>query len=156
MTERDELTAEEDYSLEAPNAEFRDLTAQCVRRLHEVAERITTAAQRVDSGMPEIKTAALNFSTLLAMITRLQREIAEYRENEWVRGKVSRETLKGWVDHLDVIYREWRKTERRLSALLGVDESHWTDRDIERTTDACYHALLLLKGIKTSRREESA
>jgi hypothetical protein len=65
--------------------------------------------------------------------------------------------IEGWVDDLDVIYHEWLKTEHRLSTLLRVDESQWTElRDIERTTDACYHALLLLKGLTTSRREESA
>jgi len=157
----DKLTAEAYQSLELlPYSEFSHLTEQFVRYLDDIVDGINDTARSIDICTPrKIESAAQQLlSTLLSMIARLQREIAKYPENDLASVRACRETLKGWEENADVIYHEWRKTQRRLNALPLVEESNWTEilGILEQTTDACYHAVLLLERMTKYRLRESA
>jgi uncharacterized protein Yka (UPF0111/DUF47 family) len=91
------------------------------------------------------------------MIARLQTEIAQYPDNHLPKVTASRETLKVWEENADQIYHEWRKTQRRINMLPLVDESNWTEilGILEQTTDAAYHAVLLLERMAKFRLRQS-
>lgn len=157
----DKLTAEVYNSLELlPYSELSQLTEQFVRRLDDIVDGINNTARSIDICTPRtIQNAAQELlTTLLSMIAGLHKEIAEYPENELASVKACRETLKGWEENADVIYHEWRKTQRRLNVLPLVEESNWTEilGILEQTTDACYHAALLLERMTKYRLRESA
>jgi uncharacterized protein Yka (UPF0111/DUF47 family) len=146
----DELTAEAYSSLELiTQSEFIHLTEQFIKRLDDIVDGINDTARLIDICTPRmIEDAAQEIlSTLLLMIARLQTEIAQYPENELANVRACRQTLKRWEENADVIYHEWRKTQRRINMLPLVDESNWTEilGILEQTTDAAYHAALLLE-----------
>lgn len=157
----DRLTAEAYHSLETLQyCELSHLTEQFVKYLDDIVDGINNTARSIDIFRSRTTENAAQelLSTLLSMITRLQTEIAEYPQNELARVRACRETLKGWEENADVIYHEWRKAQRRLSALPLIDESNWTEilGILEQTTDSCYHAALLLERITQYRLRESA
>jgi len=146
----DKLTAEAYHALESLEySEFIHLTEQFVNRLDDIVDGINDTARLIDICVPRrIEGAAHEMlSTLLSMIARLQAELAQYPENGLASVRACRETLKGWEVDADVIYHEWRKTQRRINELPLVDESNWTEilGTLEQTTDAAYHAVLLLE-----------
>jgi uncharacterized protein Yka (UPF0111/DUF47 family) len=146
----DELTAEAYSALELlTHSELIYVTEQFVKRLDDIVDGINNTARLIDICTPrKIEDAAQAIlSTLLLMITRLQTEIAQYPENELASVRACRETLKGCEENADVIYHEWRKTQRRILVLPLVDEANWTEilGILEQTTDAAYHAALLLE-----------
>lgn len=146
----DKFTAEAYQALESLKySEFIPLTEQFANRLDDIVDGINDTARLIDICVPRrIEGAAQEIlSTLLSMIGRLQTELAQYPENELASVKICRETLKGWETNADLIYHEWRKTQRRINALPLVDEANWTEilGILEQTTDAAYHAALLLE-----------
>lgn len=52
-----------------------------------------------------------------------------------------------------MVYHEWRKSHRRYSTLSLLPEFDWTEilGILEKTTDDCYHAALLLERITKQR-----
>ena len=146
----DGITAEAYSALELlTHSELIHLTEQFVKRLDDIVDGMNNTARLIDICIPrKIEDAAQEIlSTLLSMIARLQTEIAQYPENELADVRVCRETLKRWEESADVIYHEWRKTQRRINMLPLVDEANWTEilGILEQTTDAAYHAALLLE-----------
>jgi uncharacterized protein Yka (UPF0111/DUF47 family) len=90
------------------------------------------------------------------MIARLQMEIARYPENELASVRACRETLKVDEENADVIYHDWRKKQYRILVLPLVDEANWTEilGILEQTTDAAYHAAVLLERITRYRQRQ--
>jgi hypothetical protein len=146
----DRLTAEAYQALELlPYNEFLHLTEQLVNRLDDIVDGMNNTARIVDVCTPRRTEGAAHqlVAALLSMVERLQEELALYPENDLQSAKACRKALKGWEEKADLLYHEWRKTQRRLSALPLVDESNWTEilGVMEQTTDAAYHAALLLE-----------
>ncbi len=156
----DRLTAEAYQALELlPDSEYMRLTEQFIKRLDDIADGINDTARIVDFCTPRKTEDAAHelLSTLLSMVARLQAELALYPENDLPSATNCRETLKGWEEKADVLYHEWRKTQRRLSALPLVDESNWTEilGVLEQTNDVVYHAALLLERMTKYRIRQS-
>ena len=148
----DRLTAEAYSALELlTHSEFIHLTEQFVKRLDDIVDGMNNTARLIDICIPhKIEDAAQEIlAGLLTMVAILQTEIEQYPENELARVRACRETLKKWEENADVIYHEWRKTQRRINMLPLVDEANWTEilGILEQTTDAAYHASLLLERI---------
>ena len=146
----DGLTAEAYSALELlTHSEFIHLTEQFVKRLDDIVDGMNNTARLIDICIPrKIEDAAQEIlSTLMSMIARLQAEVAQYPGNELADVRECRETLKRWEESADVTYHEWRKTQRRINMLPLVDEANWTEilGILEQTTDAAYHAALLLE-----------
>ena len=146
----DGLTAEAYSSLEIlTHSEFNHLTEQLVKRLDDIVDGMNNTARLIDICIPrKIEDAAQEIlSTLMSMVARLQVEVARYPGNELADVRECRETLKRWEESADVTYHEWRKTQRRINMLPLVDEANWTEilGILEQTTDAAYHAALLLE-----------
>lgn len=146
----DHLTAESYAALELlTHSELIHLIEEFIKRLDDIVDGINDTARLIDICSPRrIEGAAQEIlSSLLAMIARLQTEVAHYPRNDLAEVRSCRETLKGWEEKADVIYHEWRKTQRRVNALPLVDEANWTEilGILEQTTDATYHAGLLLE-----------
>jgi hypothetical protein len=59
-------------------------------------------------------------------------------------------------ENADVIYHEWRKKQRRVIVLSLIEENNWTEilGVLEHTTDAAYHAALLLERITRYRQKQ--
>ncbi len=155
----DALTAEAYCALELlAHSEYIHLTEQFVKRLDDIVDGMNDTARLVDICTPRrIEGAAQEIlSTLLSMVARLQTELAQYPANGSVSVRMCRETLKGWEEKADVIYHEWRKTQRRINALPLVDETNWTEilGVLEQTTDAAYHAALLFERIAKYRQRQ--
>jgi uncharacterized protein Yka (UPF0111/DUF47 family) len=156
----DRLTAAAYHALESlPYSEISQVTEQLVRHLDDIADGINDTARSIDICRPKrIENAGHELlSTLLSMIELLQAEIAQYPENSLASVKTCRRSLKSLEEAADSTYHEWRKTQRRLSALPLVDENNWTEilGLLEQTTDASYHAVLLLERITKCRLREA-
>jgi uncharacterized protein Yka (UPF0111/DUF47 family) len=156
----DKLTAAAYHFLEVlPYSELSYITEQFVRYLDDIVDGINDTARSIDICRPKrIEPAGQELlAALLAMTARLQTEIAEYPDNKLASVRACRETLKGLEESADVIYHEWRKTQRRRSALPLVDENNWTEilGILEQTTDASYHAVLSLERITKYRLREA-
>jgi hypothetical protein len=54
--------------------------------------------------------------------------------------------LKQSEEAADFIYHDWRKKQHRILVLPLVDENNWTEilGVLEQTTDATYHAAVLV------------
>jgi uncharacterized protein Yka (UPF0111/DUF47 family) len=131
-----------------------------LKRLDDIVDGINHTARVIDICSPR-KTESSSqelLSILLSMVARLQEEIALYPLNELASVRSCRETLKGWEEKADIIYHQWRKTQRRLNELPLVDEMNWTEilGILEQTTDAGYHASLLLERMTEYRTRQSA
>ena len=146
----DRLTAEAYSALELlTHSELIHLTELFIKRLDDIIDGINDTARLIDICTPrKIEKAAQDIlAILISMIARLQTEIANYPENELATLTTSRQTLKKWEEGADQIYHEWRKTQRRINMLPLVDEANWTEilGILENTTDAAYHAILLME-----------
>ena len=156
----DGMTAEAYSALELlTQSGFIHLTELFIKRLDDIVDGINDTARLIDICTPrKIENAAQEIlSILLSMIARLQAEIAQYPDNHLPNVTASRETLKVWEEDADQIYHEWRKTQRRINMLPLVDESNWTEilGILEQTTDAAYHAVLLLERMAKFRLRQS-
>jgi uncharacterized protein Yka (UPF0111/DUF47 family) len=155
----DELTAEAYCALELlVYSEFIHITEQFVKRLDDIVDGINNTARLIDICHPRnIEDAAHEIlSILLSMIARLQMEIARYPENELASVRACREALKVNEENADVIYHDWRKKQYRILVLPLVDETNWTEilGILEQTTDAAYHAAVLLERITRYRQRQ--
>ena len=155
----DRLTAEAYYALELlAYSEFIHITEQFVKRLDDIVDGINNTARLIDICHPRnIEDAAHEIlAILLSMIARLQTEIARYPENELASVRACREALKVNEENADVIYHDWRKKQYRILVLPLVDETNWTEilGILEQTTDAAYHAAVLLERITRYRQRQ--
>lgn len=155
----DALTAEAYDALELLDySEFVHVTEQLVQRLDDMVDGLNNTARLIDICHPRnIEDAAHEIlSTLLSMIARLQIEMARYPENELASVKACREALKVSEENADVIYHDWRKKQYRIVVLPLVDETNWTEilGTLEQTTDAAYHAAVLLERITRYHRRQ--
>lgn len=146
----DRLTAEAYSALELlEQSEIIHLTEQFIKRLDDIVDGINDTARLIDICMPrKIEDAAQQIlKTLLTMIAGLQAEIAHYPDNEMANVTRCREILKSSEENADAIYHDWRKLQRRINVLPLVDEMNWTEimGNLEQTTDAAYHAALILE-----------
>lgn len=148
----DRLTAAAYDALElCPYSGIVQLTEQFVRRLDDITDGINNTARIIDIFMPtEIESSADQLlSVILAMTSRLLVELEQYANNELASVRECRAALKVWEENADTLYHEWRKDHRRHGRLPLIAETDWTEilGVMEQTTDACYHAGLLLERI---------
>lgn len=148
----DKLTAEAYHALEALLfAETHPSLEQFIQRLDDITDGINNTARLIDICLPTaIETAAQDIHEILSsMIEKLRGEIACYPDNQLAEVRACRESLKANEEQADAVYHEWRKTQRRIKELSLVDEANWTEimGILEQTTDAAYHAGLLLERI---------
>ena len=89
------------------------------------------------------------------MIETLQIEIMQYPDLEVSRIRACCVSLKACEEKADLIYHEWRKKQRRVLVLSLIEENNWTEilAVLEETTDAAYHAGLLLERIAKFRQK---
>lgn len=148
----DRLTEEAFCALEfLPYTEFIHITEQFTKRLDDIADGINNTARLIDICHPrQIENAAHDIlSTLLAMIERLKIEMTQFPLNELASVKACSKELKLNEENADLIYHDWRKKQRRVLVLSLIEENNWTEilGVLEQTTDAAYHAGLLLERI---------
>ena len=146
----DRLTEEAFCALELlAYTEFIRITEQFVKRLDDIVDGINDTARLIDICQPrQIENAAHDIlATLLSMIERLKMEITQYPDNELASVKACCKALKVSEENADVIYHDWRKKQRRVLVLSLIEENNWTEilGVLEQTTDAAYHAGLLLE-----------
>lgn len=154
----DRLTAEAYHSLELlAYSEFIYITEQLVKRLDDIVDGMNNTARLIDITQPRmIENAAHEIlSTLVSMIEKLQIEIAQYPDMELGSVKACCKALKGSEENADLIYHEWRKKQRRVLVLSLIEENNWTEilGVLEQTTDAAFHAGLLLERIARYRQK---
>ena len=155
----DRLTADAYCALELLEySEFIPMTEQFVQRLDDIVDGINNTARLIDICHPrQIENAAHDIlSALLSMMGRLQIEVAQYPDNELASIRACCKTLKGSEENADVIYHDWRKKQRRVLVLSLIEENNWTEilGVLEQTTDAAYHAGLLLERIARYRQKQ--
>jgi uncharacterized protein Yka (UPF0111/DUF47 family) len=148
----DRLTAEAYCALELLTySEFIYITEQLVKRLDDIVDGMNDTARLIDICHPrQIENAAHDIlSALLSMIRRLQIEISQYPDNDLTSIRTCCKTLKESEEIADIIYHDWRKKQRRVLVLSLIEENNWTEilGVLEETTDAAYHAALLLERI---------
>lgn len=148
----DELTAEAYGRLELQvYSEFIYIIEQLVKRLDDITDGINNTARLIDICHPRhIETAAHDIlAILIAMIENLQMEVSQYPNIGSARMKICCKKLKGCEQNADLIYHEWRKKQRRVLVLSLIEENNWAEilGVLEQTTDAAYHAGLLLERI---------
>lgn len=146
----DRLTAEAYCALELlAYSEIVHLTEELVKRLDDIVDGINNTARLIDICQPrQIENAAHDIlSNLQAMITRLEAEIMQYPANDLASTRACCKALKRNEENADLIYHEWRKKQRRVLVLSLIEENNWTEilGVLEHTTDAAYHASLLLE-----------
>ena len=155
----DRLTAEAFCALELlAYSEFIHINEQLVKRLDDIVDGINNTARLIDICHPrQIENAAHDIlSALLSMIKSLQVEITQYPNNELESVRACCKTLKKEEENADVIYHDWRKKQRRVLVLSLIEENNWTEilGVLEQTTDAAYHAGLLLERIIRYRQKQ--
>jgi len=148
----DELTAEAYCSLELLDySDFIYIVEQLVKRLDDIVDGINNTARLIDICHPrQIENAAHDIlAILLSMTEKLQKEIVQYPNIELAGMRACCKTLKEGEQSADLIYHEWRKKQRRVLVLSLIEENNWTEilGVLEQTTDAAYHAGLLLERI---------
>lgn len=146
----DRLTADAYCALELLDySEFIPMTEQFVQRLDDIVDGINNTARLIDICRPrKIEDSACEIlSTLVSMIARLNVEITQYPANDLASVKACREELKMNEENADLIYHNWRRKQYRVLVLPLVDEANWTEilGILEQTTDAAYHAAVLLE-----------
>lgn len=154
----DRLTAEAYCSLESLTySEYIYITEQLVKRLDDIVDGINDTARLIDICHPRmIENAAHEIlSALVSMTEKLQTEIAQYPDIELASIRACCKALKGHEENADLIYHEWRKKQRRVLVLSLIEETNWTEilGVLEQTTDAAYHAGLLLERIARYRQK---
>lgn len=155
----DRLTAEAYHALECLDySEFIHITEQLVKRLDDTVDGLNDTARLIDICHPrKIEDEAHSIlSVLIGMISSLQQEMARYPDNEPGNVKELRENLKRSEEAADLIYHDWRKKQHRILVLPLVDEYNWTEilGVLEQTTDAAYHAAVLLERLVRYRRRQ--
>jgi uncharacterized protein Yka (UPF0111/DUF47 family) len=155
----DRLTAEAYCALESlAYNEFISITEQLVKRLDDIVDGINNTARLIDICHPrQVENAAHEIlSIILAMIRRLQLEMAQYPDNDLASLRACCKALKGSEENVDVIYHEWRKKQRRVIVLSLIEENNWTEilGVLEQTTDDTYHSAILLERIAKYRQKQ--
>lgn len=155
----DRLTAEAYCALEAlAYSDFIRITEQLVERLDDIVDGINNTARLIDICHPrQIENAAHDIlSALLSMIERLRMEMAQYPDNDLTSIRACCRALKASEENADIIYHDWRKKQRRVLVLSLIEENNWTEilGVLEQTTDAAYHAGLLLERITRYRQKQ--
>jgi len=148
----DGLTAEAFCCLETLRySEVIYITEQLIKRLDDITDGLNNTARLIDICHPrQIENAAHEMlGNLLSMIEILQQSIVDYPNIDLENIKTSCKALKSHEENVDLIYFEWRKKQRRDLVLSLIEENNWTEilGVIEQTTDAAYHAGLLLQRI---------
>ncbi|WP_348759519.1 DUF47 domain-containing protein [Candidatus Methylocalor cossyra] len=157
----DGLIAEAYDALESlPYSELVGLVQQFMRHLDDIVDGLNDTARVIDIFTPsEPELAAEQILDLvLEMVARLAVEMGDYPDNTLERVKDCRLALKRCEEKADGLYHEWRKSHRRLSTLSLISETDWTEilGILEGTTDACYHAALLLERITKWRLRQAS
>jgi len=155
----DRLTEEAYRALELPiYSEFVSITEQLIQRLDDIVDGINDTARLIDICQPrQIENAAHEIlSILISMIEKLQIEMTQYPDIELPGIRVCCKTLKKSEENADLIYHEWRKKQRRVLVLSLIEENNWTEimGVLEHTTDAAYHAGLLLERTARYRQKQ--
>jgi uncharacterized protein Yka (UPF0111/DUF47 family) len=155
----DRLTEEAYRALELPiYSEFVSITEQLIQRLDDIVDGINDTARLIDICQPrQIENAAHEIlSILISMIEKLQVEMTQYPDIELPGIRVCCKTLKKSEENADLIYHEWRKKQRRVLVLSLIEENNWTEimGVLEHTTDAAYHAGLLLERTARYRQKQ--
>lgn len=148
----DRLTGEAYGSLELLDySGYVYITEQLVKRLDDITDGMNNTARLIDICHPrQIENAAHEIlATLVEMIEKLRLEIAQYAGLELASTRACCKALKLCEENADLIYHEWRKKQRRVLVLSLIEENNWTEilGVLEQTTDAAYHAGLLLERI---------
>lgn len=154
----DRLTAEAYDSLEALNySEFIYITEQLVKRLDDIVDGMNDTARLIDICQPRmIENVAYELlENLVAMAEKLRMAIANYPNIELANIRACCKELKGHEENADLIYHEWRKKQRRVLVLSLIEENNWTEilGVLEQTTDAAYHAGLLMERMARYRQK---
>jgi len=143
----------------APYSELVLLIQQFARHVDDILDGLNDTARVIDIFTPQqAETAALDLVAItLGMVRRLSAEMDHYPENALAGIKQCREELKASEASADQVYHEWRKSHRRYSTLSLLAESDWTEilGILEKTTDSCYHAALLLERITKYRLKQA-
>ena len=155
----DKLTAEAYSALESLHySELIRNTEELIKRLDDIVDGFNNTARLIDICQPrQIENAAHDIlSNMLAMMERLQQEIIQYPDNSLTSLRACCKALKVNEENADLIYHEWRKKQRRVLVLSLIEENNWTEilGVLEQTTDAVYHAALLLERIARYRQKE--
>ncbi|MGZ4960199.1 MAG: DUF47 domain-containing protein [Methylomonas sp.] len=148
----DRLTEEAYRSLESlVYSEFVYITEQLIKHLDDIIDGINNTARLIDICCPrQIENAAHEIlSALVTMTGKLQMEIVHYPNIELASIRSCRKMLKEKEENADLIYYEWRKKQRRVLVLSLIEENNWTEilGVLEQTTDAAFHAGILLERI---------
>ncbi len=146
----DRITAEAYEALELlPDWELVQLTEQFVKRLDDIVDGMNVTARTIDVFMPsKLEDSAQQItSVILSMVSRLLLEVQHYPHNDLTSVRTCRAALKTYEEQADIVYHEWRKSHRTHGRLSLRAETDWTEllATLEQTTDACYHAALLLE-----------
>ncbi|MGZ8218483.1 DUF47 domain-containing protein [Methylomagnum sp.] len=157
----DQLTLEAHNILDSlPYSEIIQMTQQLVHHLDDIVDGMNNVARIVDIFTPtEAQEAAHQLlATVLAMVEELGKEIGKYPANELADVRDCRAALKRWEEQADGTYHQWRKAQRHHGTLSIIAEQDWTEilGILEQTTDACYHAVLVLERISKHRAREAA
>ena len=155
----DELTAEAYDALELmAYSDEVHITEQVIKRLDDIVDGMNNTARLIDICRPaRMESAAQELlSTLLSMIARLVKEFDAYPATDLASLKSCREALKASEEEADAIYHDWRKKQHRVLVLPLVDEMSWTEilGVLEQTTDAVYHAAVLLERLHRCRQRK--
>lgn len=157
MEEKGDALMREAYDeLESiPYTESVLLTEQFAKHVDDILDGLNDTARVIDIFMPkQAETAARELLSITqAMVARLLAELDQYPGNALDSIKHCREELKAAEAGADLVYHEWRKSHRRYSTLSLLAEFDWTEilGILEKTTDDCYHAALLLERITKQR-----
>lgn len=148
----DKLTEEAFCALEhLTYSEYIRITEELIKRLDDIVDGLNNTARLIDICQPKkIEDAAHDIlKAILSMIDRLRIEISEYPQNDLASVRACSKELKHHESSADAIYHEWRKKQRKVLVMSLIDESNWTEilGVLEETTDAAYHAALLLERI---------
>ncbi len=146
----DQLTAEVyDVLASLPDSEMAQLTEQFAKYLDDIVDGMNTTARMIDVFLPtSLEDAGRQLADLIgAMVARLHTEVLEYPDNRLESVRECRKALKRWEESADTIYHEWRKDHRHHGRLSLRAETDWDELlgIMEQTTDACYHAALILE-----------
>lgn len=146
----DTLTAEVYEALASlPDSELVQLNEQFAKHLDDIIDGMNTTARTIDVFMPtSLEDAGHQLAELIGrMVKRLHAETSAYPDNRLDRVRECRAALKRWEENADTIYHEWRKDHRHHGRLSLRAETDWDELlgIMEQTTDACYHAVLLLE-----------
>jgi len=136
------------------------ITEDLVKRLDDIVDGFNDAAQLIDIFHSEHFEVAANdiLAVQQAMLTRLQRELSRYPDNELGSLRDCCTELKVGEEQVDQIYHQWRRKERRVLELSLIEENNWTELFgvLEQTTDDIYHTALVLERIAKYRRKANA